>query len=401
MKIVGDWAPGTKHIAINLRNGLFLANLEGPIKKSNQNFHSVNKAGPHLFNCELPVHSSKFIFTLANNHIMDFGHTGLEFTLNELKKNNFSHCGAGNSIHDARAPLIISENGVTIGIISCCESQFGGAKRNGAGVAEVGPWIYSEISNLINLVDAIIVSIHGGLEDSPWPSPFIQDLYRSFIDAGARLVHGHHSHIPQGYEEYNNGLIMYGLGNFVVDPDNWKNYPNALWSLGVNISFKSNSINWDLFTCEIRIKPNSNEVIIEESTPEEFSSHRNYLKKCNLPFSNKSTIESLWQEVALRSFFSYGGKYMKMIRSDNPDLNELINLFLLKIKATLQNKNGHINPTLQELLLYYVMISCESHRQMLITSLGVLSGEIPDVRNKESQLLADEMMPWSRGIIPQ
>jgi len=40
------------------------------------------------------------------------------------------------------------------------------------------------------------------------------------------------------------------------------------------------------------------------------------------------------------------------------------------------------------------MLACESHRQMLITALGVLSGEIKDLRGEESSALADEMLSY-------
>lgn len=34
------------------------------------------------------------------------------------------------------------------------------------------------------------------------------------IDAGASLILGHHPHILQGIERYNDGLVLYSLGNF-------------------------------------------------------------------------------------------------------------------------------------------------------------------------------------------
>jgi poly-gamma-glutamate synthesis protein (capsule biosynthesis protein) len=60
-----------------------------------------------------------------------------------------------------------------------------------------------------------IVMIHGGFEWHTEPSRAQVALYRSFVDAGADLVLGHHSHVVQGLEAYNGGLIAYSLGNFV------------------------------------------------------------------------------------------------------------------------------------------------------------------------------------------
>ena len=128
---------------------------------------------------------------------MDYGEPGLETTINILHQKGVRYCGAGTNLTSARKPLIIQNRGTTLGIISCCEAQFGVARSEQSGVAEFGPWIYQDIRNLAGQVDAVIVSVHAGIEDSPWPSPFIRDLYHSYIDAGATIIHGHHAHVPQ------------------------------------------------------------------------------------------------------------------------------------------------------------------------------------------------------------
>jgi len=40
-------------------------------------------------------------------------------------------------------------------------------------------------------------------------------MARTAIDAGANLVIGHHPHLVQGIERYQDGLIFYSLGNLV------------------------------------------------------------------------------------------------------------------------------------------------------------------------------------------
>jgi poly-gamma-glutamate synthesis protein (capsule biosynthesis protein) len=42
-------------------------------------------------------------------------------------------------------------------------------------------------------------------------------LAHAAIDAGAKIVIGHHSHVIQPIEEYHGGVIAYSLGNFVFD----------------------------------------------------------------------------------------------------------------------------------------------------------------------------------------
>lgn len=395
MLIIGDWAPGNKQVRFSNDSNIALCNLEGPLLPCNHSLGKLPKAGPSLFSCHLPSGNNQFIFSLANNHIMDYGLHGLDATIKSIDKNGFKSCGAGNNIDDARKPIIIDDKDIHVGIIACCEAQFGVARQASAGVAEFGPWIYRAIDDLRKNVDAIVVSCHAAVEDSPWPSPYLRELYRSFIDAGAKVVHGHHSHIPQGYEPYGDGMIFYGLGNFAVDPDKWHNYPNAVWSLAVEIDFNSHPAHWRELTFEIRNQPGSDETImIEESTAAEQEIHRHYLTLCNQPFTNPEFFEALWQEIALRAYFNYGSEYMGIAASQNGWFTQS-RVVLTRLKSLFFNGIAPLRHRPKDYLLWYHMIACESHRQMLRTSLGVLSGEIKDLRTEETRQLAEEMMPYA------
>ena len=48
------------------------------------------------------------------------------------------------------------------------------------------------------------------------PKEYQIKIGHSAIDWGATIVLGHHPHILQGIELYNNGLIAYSLGNFAL-----------------------------------------------------------------------------------------------------------------------------------------------------------------------------------------
>jgi len=396
MILGGDWAPGYKQVELNLPSTVVLANLEGPILSREHLVIAVPKAGPSLFSCELPDAPGRFVFSLANNHIMDYGTQGLESTLSSLDKRAFKACGAGKHFLDARSPIVIRDDGVQIGVIACCEAQFGVAQRSKAGVAEFGPWVYQAIRDLQKIVDAVIVSVHASVEDSPWPSPFIRELCRSFIDAGASVVHGHHAHVPQGHEEYGEGLIFYGMGNFAVDPDTWRNYPNGLWSLAAEIDLRSKPVRWRPLTLEIRDQSSANSLVIDESAPEELERHQRYLELCNRPLRDDPLFAALWQEVALRAYDHYGAAYMGFSASSPDGRRAKLKKGLSAIKSALLNRSDESRPNQHDYLLWYHMIACESHRQMLATALGILGGEIDDLRSDETRRLADEMMPWSR-----
>jgi hypothetical protein len=398
MILGGDWAPGYKQVEMNLASTVVLANLEGPILSREHSVIAVPKAGPSLFSSELPDASGRFVFSLANNHIMDYGIPGLESTLSLLDKRAFKACGAGKNFLDARCPIVIEDDGIQIGLIACCEAQFGVAQWSKAGVAAFGPWIYRAIRDLRQTVDAVIVSVHASVEDSPWPSPFIRELCRSFIDAGASVVHGHHAHVPQGHEEYGDGVIFYGMGNFAVDPDKWRKYPNSLWSLAAEIDLRSKPVRWRPLTLEIHYQNqnSANILVIEESSGEELERHHGYLEMCNRPLRDDALFEALWQEVASRAYDHYGAGYMSFSASPRYGRRAKMKKGLSALKGALLNRSDESRPNQYDYLLRYNMIACESHRQMLATALGILGGEIADLRSDETRRLADEMMPWSR-----
>jgi hypothetical protein len=396
MILLGDWCPQIYTVDLELPENVYLANLEAPILPQNHTCQAINKAGPSLSSYALPEAKSQFIFSLANNHTMDYGLSGLENCLVSLQKKNIRACGAGNDIFEARQPVIIEDNGIRIGIISACEAQFGVARHNQPGVAEFGTWIYEAIDKLHNVVDHVIVSVHAGIEESPWPVPYLRDLYRSYIDAGATVVHGHHAHIPQGFESYKEGLIFYGMGNFAVNPDKWCNYPNGMWSLGAEINFNHRPLTYKILTFEIRYQEQSKSILVELSTLAEHQKHLDYIEICNLPFQESSLFYGLWQEVALRAYYNHAGNYMGFLNSPSKGEKQTIRYYLSRLKSKIFKGNT----SQWKYLLWYHMFACESHRQGLVTALGVLSGEIHDLRTEETRKIADKMMPWSVGIVP-
>lgn len=65
-----------------------------------------------------------------------------------------------------------------------------------------------------------IVSLHWGVEYSPFPTSDQRKIARSLIDSGVKIVIGHHPHIPQGVEVYKGGVILYSLGNLIFGSRN-------------------------------------------------------------------------------------------------------------------------------------------------------------------------------------
>ncbi len=165
--------------------------------------------------------------------------------------------------------------------------------------------------------------------------------------------------------------------------------------MAAEIDLSLKPLRWRPFTLEIRHQSGSDTILIEESLAAEQAIHRKYLEICNRPFADDALFEALWSEVALRAYYHYGAEYIGFTPGRH---YSLLKKGLSKIKNVLFNKSTLSNCNQYNLMLRYNMIACESHRQMLATALGVLAGEIKDLRTDETRRLADEMMPWSREV---
>ncbi len=163
--------------------------------------------------------------TLANNHVLDWGHVGLTDTLATLAEAGIATAGAGADAAAAAAPAIV--NGVVMLAYGVADSGIGrdwAAEAHRSGVnrlEDLGPATTRRAANDIAQArgpgDLVVVSLHWGPN---WDHD-IPDEQRRFahalIDAGAAIVHGHSSHHVKALERYRGGLILYGCGDFIND----------------------------------------------------------------------------------------------------------------------------------------------------------------------------------------
>lgn len=65
--------------------------------------------------------------------------------------------------------------------------------------------------------DYLIVLLHGGNENFPYPSPQLKKTCHFLVDIGANAVVVQNTHCPGSYERYKNAYIVYGQGNLIFD----------------------------------------------------------------------------------------------------------------------------------------------------------------------------------------
>lgn len=185
--------------------------------------------------------------SLANNHILDWGYSGLTETLDTLKKVNVKTAGAGHNIKEAEAPAVIPVEGKGRVLLFSYGSMSSGIPLNWAA-SEDRPGInllpdlsdksVRHIKEKIRKVrkegDIVLISLHWG---SNWgydiPSKQTEFAHKLVDDAGVDVVHGHSSHHVKGLEVYKGRLIIYGCGDFLNDYEGISGYENFRDDLGL------------------------------------------------------------------------------------------------------------------------------------------------------------------------
>ncbi len=159
------------------------------------------------------------IASTANNHARDCGPHGVEFTLAWLRSHGIRPVGSAETEHAAHEGVVFARNGVRFGFLGYTFDQKNGNWKDiDARIALADPQVMArDVARLRPRCDVVIVSMHNGVEYQPKPSEAQITFAHAAIDAGAKLVIGHHPHVVQPSERYRDGLIYYSLGNFVFD----------------------------------------------------------------------------------------------------------------------------------------------------------------------------------------
>jgi poly-gamma-glutamate synthesis protein (capsule biosynthesis protein) len=228
-----------------------LCNLEGPLSYKSDQQSPVQSAafrGAPQF-CRLIKQAGFTHVNIANNHILQHGRHALDDTLQVLEEYQLQPVGLDGSAYGQISRPVISRirerNVCVVGYSGVKERHAPGA--GGYAYFENPASVAAEIASLSRQFDEVIVSCHAGEEGLAEPSPAQISMFRQFIDAGARCVLGHHSHVFQPVEQYKHGLIAYSLGNFVFDLF-WD--ANTLKSAILSIAMTAKQVDWNLVSTE-------------------------------------------------------------------------------------------------------------------------------------------------------
>jgi len=176
--------------------------------------------------------------SIANNHSGDFGRPAFEEMLGLLDQYGIQHTGGGHNLSEAHTPLIIERRGIRIALLGYNEfmPRSFEADEHGAGTAwSEDEQVRADIhrARTVYHADIVIPIMHWGWENEAHSSARQEQLAHLMIDAGADLVIGGHPHVTQEVEYYRNKIIIYSVGNFMIDA-----MDNAAQTVGWVLNFQ-------------------------------------------------------------------------------------------------------------------------------------------------------------------
>lgn len=161
------------------------------------------------------------VFTIANNHCLDYGTEGLGHALDYWDSRDVVMAGAYREGDDR---IRLNEcNGITFSYLSYTDNLNGLRLPEGAkftiGNANDTEEMIRDIKAAREVSDVCIVALHWGVEDSAVVTDGQRALARKLSDAGADIIIGNSPHVLRDIEviegEERTTLCAYSLGNFI------------------------------------------------------------------------------------------------------------------------------------------------------------------------------------------
>lgn len=168
--------------------------------------------------------------SLANNHVLDWGSSGLSETLETIALAGITPAGAGQTRRQAELPavmeipgkgrvLVFSFGTVTSGIPPDWAAT---AESAGVNLKDLSENTVNDLAEVVDEIrrpgDVVVASMHwGGNWGYEIPEVQRQFAHRLIEEAGIDIIYGHSSHHVKGMEVYRGKPILYGCGDFIND----------------------------------------------------------------------------------------------------------------------------------------------------------------------------------------
>jgi poly-gamma-glutamate synthesis protein (capsule biosynthesis protein) len=169
------------------------------------------------------------VITVATNHAKNCGIVGcwneaLLDSIANLSEAGILPVGGGENLEAARRPVFVEHNGIKFAFLgaSTVGAEMWATDKKPGTSPLISQYIVQDIQAARLQADVVIVLAQWGSEYTHVPNWDQFNLAGDMMEAGATLVIGNQAHWVQATETFPNGVVAYGLGNFVFD-QNWSN----------------------------------------------------------------------------------------------------------------------------------------------------------------------------------
>lgn len=160
------------------------------------------------------------VVKLANNHSFDYGSQSLLDTLDTLDNADIRYFGAGRNLEEAMMPVYMEVDGKIIAFVGASRAEKNimtpQATENEPGILRCydTELFVETIKEAKKNADFVLAYVHWGTEYSHQLEDVQLTTGKEYLDAGADVIIGAHSHCLQGMEYYSEKPIIYSLGNY-------------------------------------------------------------------------------------------------------------------------------------------------------------------------------------------
>jgi poly-gamma-glutamate capsule biosynthesis protein CapA/YwtB (metallophosphatase superfamily) len=161
------------------------------------------------------------VANLGNNHAYDYGPEALLDSRRHLREAGIHPVGAGKDQAQALKPALVEMKGWKVAVVGLdmvvdpFPEALATEDKPGTSAGHDTGLMLRSIRAAERKADIVIVTIHWGMELDTQPRAEQVELGHRFVEAGADVIFGHHSHRLQPMDVYHGRPIFWGLGNFV------------------------------------------------------------------------------------------------------------------------------------------------------------------------------------------